>query len=78
MNGNEPSFAQYAEPWIVSDLESSGWIERYSAQDASLAPAGEQLVQAQMPIGPGTKAPTTPACAWSGCWMRPSRTGAAA
>ena len=50
MNGNEPSFAQYAEPWIVSDLESSGWIERYSAQDASLAPAGEQLVQAQMPI----------------------------
>jgi phytoene dehydrogenase-like protein len=40
------------DPWVVSDLESSGWIERYSAQDASLAPAGEQLVQAQMPIGP--------------------------
>lgn len=40
------------DPWIVSDLESSGWVERYSAQDASLAPAGEQLVQAQMPIRP--------------------------
>jgi hypothetical protein len=40
------------DPWIVSDLESSGWIERYSAQDGSLAPAGEQLVQAQMPIRP--------------------------
>jgi phytoene dehydrogenase-like protein len=43
---------RHGDPWIVSDLESSGWIERYSAQDASLAPAGEQLVQAQMPIRP--------------------------
>jgi phytoene dehydrogenase-like protein len=40
------------DPWIVSDLETAGWIERYTAQDASLAPAGEQLVQAQMPICP--------------------------
>jgi NAD(P)-binding Rossmann-like domain len=40
------------DPWVVSDLESSGWIERYTAQDASLAPSGEQLVQAQMPIRP--------------------------
>jgi phytoene dehydrogenase-like protein len=40
------------DPWVVSDLESAGWIERYSAQDPSLAPAGEQLVQAQMPIRP--------------------------
>ena len=45
-----------ADPWVVSDLESSGWIERYSARDASLAPAGEQLVQAQMPIRPGESA----------------------
>jgi phytoene dehydrogenase-like protein len=44
------------DPWIVSDLEAAGWIERYSAQDASLAPAGEQLVQAQMPIRPGESA----------------------
>jgi phytoene dehydrogenase-like protein len=41
------------DPWIVSDLQSAGWIERYTAQDPSLAPTGEQLVQAQMPIGPG-------------------------
>lgn len=40
------------DPWIVSDLDNSGWIERYTAQDSSLAPSGEQLVQAQMPIKP--------------------------
>jgi len=40
------------DPWIVSDLESAGWIERYSAQDPSLAPPGETLVQGQMPIRP--------------------------
>ncbi len=44
------------DPWIVSDLETSGWIERYSAQDPSLAPDGQQLVQAQMPIRPGESA----------------------
>jgi phytoene dehydrogenase-like protein len=38
------------DPWVVSDLEDAGWIERYSAQDPSLAPPGEQLLQAQMPI----------------------------
>ena len=41
------------DPWVVSDLEDAGWIERYTAQDASLAPPGEQLLQAQMPIRPG-------------------------
>jgi phytoene dehydrogenase-like protein len=40
------------DAWIVSDLESAGWAERYSAQDPTLAPVGEQLVQAQMPIRP--------------------------
>lgn len=44
------------DPWVVSDLESAGWVERYSAQDSSLAPAGEQLVQAQMPLRPGETA----------------------
>jgi phytoene dehydrogenase-like protein len=43
---------QGGDPWIVSDLESAGWIERYTAQDHSLAPAGEALVQGQMPIAP--------------------------
>ncbi|MBV8217252.1 MAG: FAD-dependent oxidoreductase, partial [Solirubrobacterales bacterium] len=41
------------DPWIVSDLESAGWIERYTAQDPSLAPSGEALVQGQMPIRSG-------------------------
>jgi phytoene dehydrogenase-like protein len=41
------------DAWVVSDLETAGWVERYSAQDTSLAPQGEQLVQAQMPIRPG-------------------------
>ncbi len=44
------------DPWIISDLASAGWAERYNAQDASLAPAGEQLIQAQMPIRPGESA----------------------
>ncbi len=44
------------DPWIVSDLETAGWIERYTAQDASLAPEGEQLFQAQMPIAHGEDA----------------------
>ncbi len=41
------------DPWVVSDLETAGWVERYTAQDPSLAPDGEQLVQAQMPIRSG-------------------------
>jgi phytoene dehydrogenase-like protein len=40
------------DPWIISDLDTAGWIERYTAQDRTLAPAGEELVQAQMPIKP--------------------------
>jgi glycine/D-amino acid oxidase-like deaminating enzyme len=41
------------EPFAVSDLDEAGWIERFSAPDSSLAPDGEELVQAQMPIRPG-------------------------
>ncbi|MFE3073517.1 FAD-dependent oxidoreductase [Streptomyces sp. NPDC059247] len=45
------------DPFVVSDLDAPGWIERFTAQDPSLAPAGQQLIQAQFPIGPGgTKA----------------------
>ncbi|QTD99315.1 FAD-dependent oxidoreductase [Streptomyces cyanogenus] len=39
--------------FAVSDLDAPGWIERFTAQDPSLAPAGEQLLQGQFPIGPG-------------------------
>ncbi|MGW2258017.1 FAD-dependent oxidoreductase [Streptomyces sp. NPDC001780] len=41
------------DPYIVSDLEAPGWLERFTATDPSLAPAGEQLLQGQFPIGPG-------------------------
>jgi phytoene dehydrogenase-like protein len=41
------------DPFIVSDLDEAGWVERFSASDPSLAPEGEELVQAQLPIRPG-------------------------
>jgi phytoene dehydrogenase-like protein len=41
------------DPFLVSDLDEAGAVERYSAADPSLAPEGEELVQAQMPIRPG-------------------------
>ncbi|MFD3619354.1 NAD(P)-binding protein [Streptomyces sp. NPDC058676] len=40
------------DAFAVSDLDSPGWLERFTAQDRSLAPAGEQLVQGQIPIAP--------------------------
>lgn len=44
------------DPYVVSDLVSAGWIERFTANDRTLAPNGEELVQAQMPIKPGESA----------------------
>ena len=44
------------DPFVVSDLDEAGWIERFSAPDPSLAPDGEELVQAQMPVRPGESA----------------------
>jgi hypothetical protein len=44
------------DPFVVSDLDEAGWIERYTAPDPSLAPEGEELIQAQMPIRPGESA----------------------
>ncbi|MET8559134.1 FAD-dependent oxidoreductase [Streptomyces flaveolus] len=41
------------DAFAVCDLDAPGWIERFTAQDPSLAPAGEQLVQGQFPVGPG-------------------------
>ncbi|MDX2544925.1 NAD(P)-binding protein [Streptomyces sp. WI04-05B] len=40
------------DPFVVSDLDAPGWLERFTAQDRTLAPAGEQLLQGQFPIGP--------------------------
>lgn len=41
------------DPFVISDLDAPGWIERFTAQDPTLAPAGEQLLQSQLPIAPG-------------------------
>jgi len=40
------------DPWIVSDMEQAGWVGRYSTADRAIAPAGHDLIQAQMPIRP--------------------------
>ncbi|MFB7476803.1 NAD(P)-binding protein [Kitasatospora sp. NPDC056184] len=40
------------DAFFVSDLDRTGWVERFTTQDGSLAPAGEQLVQAQLPLAP--------------------------
>jgi phytoene dehydrogenase-like protein len=44
------------DPFVVTDLDEAGWIERFTAADSSLAPAGEELVQAHMPMRPGESA----------------------
>jgi phytoene dehydrogenase-like protein len=41
------------DPFVVVDLQETGWVERYTAADDSVAPAGEELIQAQMPVRPG-------------------------
>ncbi|MGY6020543.1 NAD(P)-binding protein [Streptomyces spinosirectus] len=40
------------DAFAVSDLDAPGRLERFTAQDRSLAPAGEQLIQGQIPIAP--------------------------
>jgi phytoene dehydrogenase-like protein len=49
------------DPFIVSDLDECGWVERYTAADPTLAPAAEELVQAQMPVRPGERPEDTEA-----------------
>jgi hypothetical protein len=43
------------DPFIVSDLDGSGWIETFSRRDRTLAPTGEQLVQGQVGLRPGER-----------------------
>ncbi|MCC5479879.1 NAD(P)-binding protein [Streptomyces sp. NPDC059680] len=45
--------ARRGDPFVLSDLDATGWLERCTAPDPSLAPAGEQLIQGQFPIAPG-------------------------
>ncbi len=40
------------DPAVVSDMDEAGWIGRYSTTNPSIAPDGEELIQAQMPIRP--------------------------
>ncbi|GAB3833471.1 FAD-dependent oxidoreductase [Dactylosporangium cerinum] len=42
--------ADCRDAFVVSDLDAAGWLERYTLPDPSLAPAGESLVQAQLPL----------------------------
>jgi hypothetical protein len=44
------------DPPVVSDMDEAGWVGRYSTTNPSIAPPGEELVQAQMPIRPGESA----------------------
>ncbi|WP_079023506.1 NAD(P)-binding protein [Streptomyces odonnellii] len=48
--------ARAGDPFIVSDLDAPGWLERFTAQDPSLAPGGHELLQGQFPVGPGQSA----------------------
>ena len=41
------------DPFLLSDLDAPGWAETYSQADPSLAPDGEELVQAQTGLRPG-------------------------
>lgn len=40
------------DAFVISDLDECGWLERFTAPDPSLAPSGESLVQAQIPLRP--------------------------
>ncbi|MGH3367519.1 MAG: FAD-dependent oxidoreductase [Nocardioidaceae bacterium] len=45
--------ASRRDPFVVSDLDEGGFVERYSMPDPSLAPTGHSLLQAQMPVRTG-------------------------
>ncbi|MER5258329.1 NAD(P)-binding protein [Streptomyces sp. NPDC002855] len=40
------------DPFAISDLDGTGWIERFTTQDRTLAPAGQELIQGQIPLSP--------------------------
>jgi hypothetical protein len=39
--------------FVVSDLDEAGWVERFTASDATLAPRGQELIQAQIGVRAG-------------------------
>lgn len=48
------------DAFAVSDLDAPGWIERFTAQDRTLAPAGEQLIQGRSPSRRTSRRRTAP------------------
>ncbi|MFD3575197.1 NAD(P)-binding protein [Streptomyces sp. NPDC058644] len=40
------------DPFAISDLDGTGWIERFTTQDRTLALAGQELIQGQIPLSP--------------------------
>ncbi|MEU7870113.1 FAD-dependent oxidoreductase [Dactylosporangium sp. NPDC049140] len=49
------------DPFLVSDLDEGGFVERYSAPDPSLAPPGHALVQLELPARPDEAVPAATA-----------------
>jgi hypothetical protein len=41
------------DAFVIADLDEAGWAERYSAPDPTVAPPGDSLVQAQIPLRAG-------------------------
>ena len=41
--------------FVVSDLDTCGWLENFTMPDSTIAPAGEHLIQMQMPIDPESR-----------------------
>ena len=41
------------DAFVVADLDDAGFVQRVTGVDATLAPAGHALVQADMPLKPG-------------------------
>lgn len=45
--------ARRGDPFVVSDLDAAGWVERFSAPDPTLAPKEHDVVQVQVPTKDG-------------------------
>ena len=45
--------SDHRDLFVVSDLDTCGWLENFTMPDPTVAPPGEHLVQMQMPIGSG-------------------------
>ena len=62
------------DPFVVSDLDEAGWVERFSAPDPSLRPRVRSWCRRRSRSGP-ERAPRRRRCAWSGCSTPPCPSG---